>query len=339
MEVTKLIIDIFGAGAIGLLFYSKLVSYSSVATIHLWTRTSEQATLINQQGITAQTSTTDYNVEAQTYIPSKLHQVCAIYDMTDNENKPKADYILVTVKQKDITADFVSYLKQRADHHTRIICLQNGVRTDVWWDSPWQVYAAITTEGAKRISPNEVSHTGIGKTVVGRVTNLSSTRVVDQSKAIDKEGQLSIQLLLNELQKAGLDIVLSNNIDKDIYRKLIINAVINPLTAIWRIMNGELLVSKQRLAVMRQLYDEVIEVYEANGIEVSSLWWEDILAVCQATSNNTSSMLADVLQSKTTEIQWINGSIIKMGQDYHISTPTNDCVYHLIEAMNRQEDH
>lgn len=339
MEVTKLIIDIFGAGAIGLLFYSKLVSNHSVATIHLWTRTPAQATLINEQGITIQTSTIDYNVEPQTYIPAKLHRAYAIHEVTNNENKPKADYILVTVKQKDITADFVSYMKQRADKHTHIICLQNGVRTDIWWDSPWQVYAAITTEGAKRISTNEVSHTGIGKTVVGRVTNLSSTRVVDQSKAIDTEEQLSIQPLLNELQKAGFDIALSNNIDKDIYRKLVINAVINPLTAIWRIKNGELLLSKQRLTVMRKLYDEVIEVYEAVGIEVSSLWWEDILAVCQATANNTSSMLADVLQSKRTEIQWINGSIIKMGQDHHISTPINECVYHLIEAMNRQEDH
>lgn len=339
MEVTKLIIDIFGAGAIGLLFYSKLVSHRSVATIHLWTRTPEQASLINKQGITIQTSTTDYNVQPQTYIPSKLHRASAIDEVTYNENKPKADYIVVTVKQKDITADFISYMKKRADKHTCIICLQNGVRTDTWWDSPWQVYAAITTEGAKRISTNEVSHTGIGQTVIGSVTNLSSARVGNQSKAIDKEEQLCIQPLQNELQKAGFDIVLSNNIEKDIYRKLIINAVINPLTAIWRIKNGELLLSEQRLDVMRQLYDEVIEVYEAAGIEVSSSWWEDILAVCRATANNTSSMLADILQSKMTESQWINGSIIKMGQDHHISTPTNDCVYHLIEAMNRQEDH
>lgn len=339
MEVTKLIIDIFGAGAIGLLFYSKLISSYSSATIHLWTRTSEQASLINEKGITIQTSTIEQQSEPQLLFPSTTQCAYAIDQLNDYSNVTKADYILVTVKQKDITADLVSNIQQRADRHTRIICLQNGVRTDMLWTSPWQVYAAITTEGAKRVSTNAVNHTGIGKTVIGSLTNLSSTRVGNMPKSIDKEEQLWIQPLLNELEQAGFDIALSNNIDKDIYRKLIINAVINPLTAIWRIMNGELLVSQQRLFVMQQLYNEVIEVYQAAGIEVSSLWWEEIVEVCRATSTNTSSMLADVLQGKTTEIQWINGSIIQMGQDYGIPTPANYWVYHLVEAMNRQEDH
>lgn len=338
MEVTKLIIDIFGAGAIGLLFYSKLISNDSSAIIHLWTRTAEQASIMNQQGITIQTSTIDHHSEPQLWIPSVTQNAYAIDELNNYSHIPKADYILVTVKQKDITADLVGKIQQRAGEHTRIICLQNGVRTDNLWPSPWQVYAAITTEGAKRMSTNEVHHTGIGKTVIGSLSNLSSARVGNKTKSIDKEEQLLIQPLLNELQQAGFDIRLSNNIDKDIYRKLIINAVINPLTAIWRIMNGELLVSEQRLFVMQQLYNEVIEVYQDAGIESSSLWWEEILEVCRATSTNTSSMLADVLQGKTTEIEWINGSIIKMGQDYGIATPANYWVYHLVEAMNRQED-
>lgn len=337
MEVTKLIIDIFGAGAIGLLFYSKLISNSAVEAIHLWTRTAEQASIINQQGITFQTSTTDCSVEPQTQIPS-VSQLAYATDEINSQNKPTADYILITVKQKDLTANLISYINKRSDKHTRIICLQNGVRTDTLWDFPWQVYAGITTEGAKRISTNEVSHTGIGKTIIGSLTNLSSTRVGNVSKSIAKEEQILIQPLLNELQQAGFDITLSNNIEKEIYRKLIINAVINPLTSIWRIRNGELLLSNQRITIMRQLYDEVMEVYQAVGIEVSSLWWEEILQVCHATANNTSSMLADVLQGTITEIQWINGSIIKMGEDQHISTPANYWVYHLVEAMNRQED-
>lgn len=339
MEVTKLIIDIFGAGAIGLLFYSKLVSHHSKATIHLWTRTIEQASIINTQGISVEISTIHHTTAPEICIPSILHSAYAIDEIDRQQDQPKADYILVTVKQKDLTAELINRIQQRTGNHTRIICLQNGIRTESIWKAPWQVYAAITTEGAKRLSMNQVVHTGVGETIIGNINTSSSSRVgKGESKEVDPSEQQIMQLLLNELQKAGFNTTLSNDIDRAIYRKLMINAVINPLTAIWRIRNGELLESNQRIAVMQQLYDEVIKVYQANGIEIVSTWWEDLLQVCQSTATNTSSMLADVLQGKSTEIQWINGSIVQMGQKYNIPTPGHYWVYTLIEAINRQED-
>lgn len=93
-----------------------------------------------------------------------------------------------------------------------------------------------------------------------------------------------------------------------------INAVINPLTAIWRVPNGGLLASPERVQIMKELYTEAVQTYDACGINYEKHVWEAILEVCRATSGNISSMLADVLASRETEIRWINGSIVNMGQ-------------------------
>ncbi|MFD1904841.1 ketopantoate reductase C-terminal domain-containing protein [Paenibacillus rhizoplanae] len=114
--------------------------------------------------------------------------------------------------------------------------------------------------------------------------------------------------------------------DTIIYRKLLINAVINPLTAIWRVQNGELLASPERVHIMKELYTEAIGIFEACGITLEQGAWEAILEVCRATSGNTSSMLADVLAARETEIRWINGSIVNMGlqQDVRGATALRD---------------
>ncbi|MGV2805670.1 2-dehydropantoate 2-reductase, partial [Clostridium perfringens] len=86
--------------------------------------------------------------------------------------------------------------------------------------------------------------------------------------------------------------------------------------------------------LMKQLYHEGIAVYEAAGIPYGSGLWEWIISVCQSTSGNTSSMLKDVMDGRTTEVAWINGSIVRLGQKYGISVPTHELVTQLIEGMN-----
>ncbi|MNC52863.1 2-dehydropantoate 2-reductase [compost metagenome] len=122
-----------------------------------------------------------------------------------------------------------------------------------------------------------------------------------------------------------------------IYRKLLFNAVINPLTAIWRIQNGELTASGERIQLMKELYREAVNVYDACGIAYDVDAWEDILEVCRATSGNTSSMLADVLASRATEIRWINGSIVEMADRAGIAVPLHRWICRLVEGMNVKE--
>ncbi len=118
-----------------------------------------------------------------------------------------------------------------------------------------------------------------------------------------------------------------------IYRKLLINAVINPLTAIWRIPNGELLASEGRLQLMRELFREATMVYDACGVTYDEDAWDNILEVCRITAGNISSMLADVLASRTTEIRWINGSLVEMAERTGTSVPLHRWICQLVEGI------
>jgi 2-dehydropantoate 2-reductase len=126
-------------------------------------------------------------------------------------------------------------------------------------------------------------------------------------------------------------------VDTIIYRKLLINAVINPLTAIWRIPNGGLLASGERMKLMRELYDEAVAVYDACGIVHENGTWDSIIGVCRATSGNTSSMLADVLAARATEIRWINGSIVEMAERSGLAVPLHRWMCRMVEGMIAEE--
>ncbi|ANF97707.1 ketopantoate reductase family protein [Paenibacillus bovis] len=332
-----MIIDIFGAGSLGLLFYSRLAQLEENVQLNLWTRTEAQAALIRQEGVHFYPSA-DAAALSQSLSISAKGNIQTTSHIDHTGDWPRADVILVTVKQTHMTPDLIRQLSKRVAEHTIIIGLQNGVRTDQLWNDKWKVYAGITTEGARKLSANTVIHSGHGETVLGQLVQRNNTTDTGYEPEVAACRQSdAIFLLLNLWTKAGLSASLSNNIEMAIYRKLIINAVINPLTALWRISNGELLNSTERISVMRQLYEEAIHVYDKADIEWSESLWDDILQVCRSTASNTSSMLADVQEGRRTEIEWINGSIVEIGRRHQAAVPGHEWVCRLIEAMTIKE--
>ncbi|WP_322924537.1 2-dehydropantoate 2-reductase [Paenibacillus campi] len=347
-------IDIVGGGSLGLLFFSKLALTRHANTIHnttaahslvdqlwLWTRTSEQAKRIQEEGVLFQAGS---DQPLQRFMPSSLASCSVAAVQTNTEQAAaaietdKADIILLTVKQQHVTAELIHWLSKRMHKGTVLITMQNGLRTDSIWPPTWNVYVAITTEGAKKLSPVGVMHSGHGQTAIGNAALLyHSSTLLSETLAVQEYEQRTIASLLRSLMEAGFKVALSNNIRIDVYRKLTINAVINPLTALWRISNGELLASEARIAVMRQLFDEAIAVYTWHHIEWSEAWWHDILQVCQATAANTSSMLADVLHSKRTEIRWINGAIIELARRVPMQAFAHEWMCTLIESLTVEE--
>ncbi|MFD1885385.1 ketopantoate reductase family protein [Paenibacillus wenxiniae] len=359
-------IDIVGGGSLGLLFFSKLAlswhtddmehqgNDHQPDRLHLWTRTKAQAQHICQEGILFQTG---QDQPVQKLLPTsisgcsvagvegsfKLEQAAPYEHTTPYEHATetiteKADLILLTVKQQHVNREFIQWLSERVHKHTIIVTMQNGLRTDRIWPDAWQVYVAVTTEGAKKLSPVWVVHSGHGATSIGDAAALYGTSAArDMAKSIQHYDEGTIAFLLKSLTKAGFNASLSKDIKLEVYRKLMINAVINPLTALWRIANGELLASKSRIMIMRQLFDEAAAVYGKNDIGWSESWWNDILQVCCATSANTSSMLADVLNGRPTEISWINGAIIGLARRANMKADAHEWMCRLIESLTTEE--
>lgn len=315
-------IHIIGAGSLGLLYAGKLAD--SGCRVTLWCRSEEQADKLRASGITIEEPGRHQVVDAHAF------SVSSWSSFAESGGGADADYLFLMLKQQGIEEMATEMLARFGQDHRRLLCFQNGTgHMERLQDllPMWTLYAAITTEGAKRTSSVSVLHAGHGTTTIGKMKPAGSS--LDAFSQDDHEIKL-----VKQLNRAGFEAFLSNEMDEMINRKLLINAVINPLTALWRIPNGELLTSPERVRLMKQLYNEGIAVYEAAGIPYGSGLWEWILSVCQSTSGNTSSMLKDVMDGRTTEVAWINGSIVRLGQKYGISVPKHELITQLIEGMN-----
>ncbi|MBO2943223.1 2-dehydropantoate 2-reductase [Paenibacillus sp. F411] len=322
-------IHIVGAGSLGLLFAGRL-AYAG-ARVTLWCRTREQKEVIQHSGIVIR------NLEGQVAIQAADQErltVSSIDEYHGRGGPQDADFTLLTVKQGAVkeTAEqlFVPYQGHR------LVCLQNGTghvqRLNKLLPA-WQVYTAVTTEGASRAGLAEVVHAGSGETHLGLMKALHPQEPALQGAPGNHSGNGELELK-NLMHQAGFKTFLSNSLDKFMYRKLLINAVINPLTALWRVTNGELLASDERIAFMRLLYEEGTAVYRACGISYDEDLWERILGVCRATSGNTSSMLRDVEEGKETEIAAINGSIVHLAEGCGVQAAAHRLIWRLIEGLH-----
>lgn len=314
-------IDIVGAGAIGLLFGGGLALAGN--QIRLWTRTPEQATALEVNGYVLEDA-----AAADRHVAPGTYKVQPIEDAKRLINSDKAEWILLTTKQRHIDDSLIKDISQLLDRHTKIACFQNGVGHLEAIEAAFPgnpVFAVITTEGAKRISDRHVIRSGTGMTKIGASGHASGRF----------EGKTA-ESLVKTLIQGGFPALLSNQIDKEIYGKLLINAVINPLTALLRIPNGDLLETEERRELLRRLYDEAMLVYKAGGIDVEPDLFERIVAVCRSTAGNVSSMLKDVLDGAPTEVDYINGRLVEMARAANVSAPGHETLWRLIRAMNRQ---
>ncbi|NGZ73865.1 ketopantoate reductase family protein [Saccharibacillus alkalitolerans] len=316
-------IEVIGGGALGLLFAARAAA-GGTATV-LYARTEEQARLVSGSGIEVR----NREEEAGSRVgPPELEALpVRRFGLSCGETSER--WVVLAVKQKDLDESLVARLREGMRPGDRLLCLQNGTGHLERLGEALPgvlIYAGITTEGARRLGPDSVLHAGKGTTLIG-IPDTKGERPRGEQEAAEKK-------LENAFAAAGLSLSASNEIETVMYRKLLINAVINPLTAIWRIENGALLDSEPRLAVMRALFDEVTAVYSAAGIGVSDSWWEDLLGVCRATARNRSSMLEDVSRGRETEAKWISGGIADLARRAGLEAPMNRTLLGLITGMN-----
>ncbi|GAG22144.1 unnamed protein product, partial [marine sediment metagenome] len=177
----------------------------------------------------------------------------------------------------------------------------------------------VTSHGATLLKTAHIRYAGRGKTFIGRVDG----RITEDLK--------QIQRVFNE---AKIETEISKDINNLIWNKLIVNVGINALTAITRLKNGELLNYQGTKDIMSGAVKEAIQVARAVNVKLS---YKDSMskveAVCRATKDNISSMLQDVLRGKKTEIDFINGAIVKLGKKYQIPTTINDFLTKLVKVI------
>ena len=198
------------------------------------------------------------------------------------------------------------------------VTLQNGLgnrETLIRSLGPERVALGVTTTGATLLGPGSVKAGGEGP--------------------ISLERNPAVGPLEAALGSAGFDVRIVEDAQSLVWGKLVINAAINPLTALLKVPNGELLERPSAREMMRELALETAHVAHAEGIELP---FADPVAaaedVARKTATNHSSMLQDVLRGAPTEIDSICGAVVTYGEKHHIPTPTNWDCWKLVRALH-----
>jgi len=180
-----------------------------------------------------------------------------------------------------------------------------------------------------------------GQRAVHAVTTIAATRLDDSTVRVHSWGRfvvgsrlgttVCVERVAQVLDRAGFEVQTVSDIDGWIWRKLAINACINPLTALLRVRNGALRL-EPLYTLCRDIVVEVIEVAKRLGIDIGDVV-DELDRVLSETSGNLSSMLQDVLRGRRTEIDWICGAVTRLGKEVGLRTPLNEALWRLVKAL------
>ena len=198
-----------------------------------------------------------------------------------------------------------------------VLTLQNGLgnrETLIQSLGLGRVALGSTTTGATLLGPGLVKEGGEG--------------------IISIERNQALGPIEEALRSAGFTVQVVDDARSLIWGKLVINAAINPVTAILRVKNGELLERPFAHKVMKALARETANIANAENI---ILPFDDPIAkveeVAQKTASNTSSMLQDVLRGAPTEIDAICGAVVRTAEKHRIGAPVNWTCWQLVKAI------
>jgi 2-dehydropantoate 2-reductase len=178
------------------------------------------------------------------------------------------------------------------------------------------------------------SRLGTGVTTTG-ATLLGPGRVRPGGEGIISLAENpSLEPVIVSLRRAGFSVEIKSNLDALIWGKLVVNAAINPLTALLDVPNGELVARPAARRLMAGVAREVAQIAEAKGVYLP---FSDPAAaaedVARRTATNRSSMWQDVRRGAPTEIDAICGAIVRAGDELNVPTPLNRSLWLLVRAL------
>lgn len=298
-------IGILGTGAMGSLFAAKLAPHAEIVVLGTWL---EGVRALQTRGVRLNSG------GIETTVPVRA--------LADPREAPKMDLVLVLVK---------GYQTQRAAQWARTILktdgialtLQNGLGNFEIIGAEVGINRAavgVSMQGATLIKPGYVYHAGSGPTTIAY-------------KPETHERLSNAAALFNS---AGIETLLTDDLRALIWGKLVVNSAINALTAILQVPNGWLVRNQDAQTLMADAARETANVAAAIGIELP---FDDpaarALQVAKATGANRSSTLQDVLRGAPTELEMINGAVVREGARQGVPTPVNSALLRIFQAQDQ----
>ncbi len=225
-----------------------------------------------------------------------------------------AQWVLCCVKSVDselAAAQMAPHLAADA----RILCLQNGVDNAERLQArlSQQVLPAVVYVASEMAGPGHVRHRGRGELVVPAAP--------------------ACQDLAALFVAAGVPVELSDNVTGALWAKLILNCAYNALSAITQRPYGPLAQGEGISRVMRDIVAECLAVARAEGIIVPGDTWHAVERIARTMPSQLSSTAQDLARGRRSEIDHLNGHIVKRGEALGVATPVNRALHAVVKLI------
>lgn len=310
MKVQKIVV--MGAGAVGCYFGGML------------SRAGHDVTLIARPEHVRAIQAHGLHMDCMTF-----QEFVEVGASTELEAIREAHLILFCVKSPDTlaTIQLISpYLK--AD--TIILSLQNGVdnceRIRSVVNNP--VFPAVVYVATMMAGPGRLKHNGRGELVIGPWEFTSPEADALQMQRLGKISAL--------LANAEIPCPVSSDVRRDLWFKFLVNCSYNAISAIGQIEYGKMVSVEPVKVLIDSLADEVLAIAHRQQINITkaeAIQANEMIASTMVTQR--SSTAQDIARKKSTEIDFLNGLVVRKGQAYGIPTPANQSVYALVKMLEK----
>jgi 2-dehydropantoate 2-reductase len=235
-----------------------------------------------------------------------------------------AELVLFCVKSTDTEAT-AQALAPHLSPAAFVLSMQNGVdnleRLRAHVRGP--AFAAVVYVAAAMAGPGHVRHTGRGDLVIGAIGPMGR-----------QEARTTLERVAGWMRRAQVGCVVSDNVEGELWAKLLINCAYNAISALGRARYRRIGASPAALRVMEDAVREVIAVAQAAGVRLpEGDLVEAACGISQSMAEATSSTAQDIARGRRTEIDHLNGYVVRRGEELGVATPVNRTLHALVKLL------
>ena len=301
-------VAVLGAGAMGCLFGGLLAEKGlKVTLIDVW---KEHIDAINKNGL-----------KMDGFGGDRFIKISAT---NDPKSISPVDVVIVMCKATALEQALTN-AKSIVGDKTVLMSFQNGIGHEAIMQNIVgidKVLGGTTTQASNILGPGHIKNHASLPSWIGEYEGGLSDRVKDIAETFTAH---------------GLETIASDNVKKRKWMKLFALTAVGPLSAIFDMHHTELYVTNKESKLARELGKQIIletrKVAQADGVEVSEdECLEMFLKIVDSNQTNKSSMAFDIQYKRKSEIDFINGSVSKIGKKHCVPTPLNDMLYKIIKV-------
>jgi 2-dehydropantoate 2-reductase len=284
-------------------------------------RAGHRVTLIGRPAHVQATMLNGLKLDLATSSTTEVIQIEASSDLSSLQT---ADLVLFCVKSTD-SASVALQIEPHLSPHALIMSLQNGVENAalIAQHVPHAVIPCVVYVATEIPAPGCVKHHGRGDLVIG---TMKVSRLSDPQK--------TLQEIVELFGSAQVPVQISQNVMVELWSKLMINCAFNAISGLAQIQYGKLAALESVRNTQTALVKEVLAVAQADGIHLSeAVALQAVAQISVTMGSQKSSTAQDMARSKPSEIDHLNGFIVRRGQALGVATPVNQALFALVKLV------